>query len=522
MPNILKVSKEEVTWQLSFSNINAGAQANARIKEYLEEDSVYFAPISTTTNGYIWTSTESEWTPLASADSIQRGKIDAELSSLRNRVREKLSTRSKLAEEILSLPSDDGKYIFFKDEVNGIRILIAGWGFSNARRKVVMPRKEVKEKTNLISVKVGFEIDGKIQPFHKFLLTTHGGSQKECCTEQDGYLSLGEQKKGTMIQVQDVDSAKSFTFEIEEGRSEYVLDVTRFTNVVISAVKDKSPLPNETIVVKYCGAEHVLTTDNNGQAKLSVVYIATGTISALCNNNEITTNCEYPNTNINFDFVSPAPKEKEVIPPPIKLTYGLKVRCINQHGSTLPNYPLTITINEKTEDLVTSVDGTISIDNLMAGTYVMVKDGYTDENPVAHTIVCGENLLDYIVKESKEEIVNNLQIIGINGQPVCNQKIMLIQDGKSLVLRLDDSGNTQFPANKFENNKDITVSILSKDSDQENMTFTTDIDERDYLIQQNLCVKNPWWKKLLNIVIAILLIIAMIELGAIFVQLLPR
>ena len=139
MPNILKVTKEEISWQLSGSSINAGPQANARIKEYLGDDARFFAPMTATSTGYTWTSQESGWMPLASASGIQRNMVEAELANLRNRIQQKLSSRPKLAGEILSLPSDDGKYVFFMEGNEGIRLLLAGWGFSNARRKVVIP-----------------------------------------------------------------------------------------------------------------------------------------------------------------------------------------------------------------------------------------------------------------------------------------------------------------------------------------------------------------------------------------------
>lgn len=524
MPNILKVTKEEISWQLSGSSINAGAQANARIIEYLGEDAKYFAPMSATTTGYTWTSPETGWVSLSSASPIQRDLIEAQLAALRSRIQQKLATKPKLANEILSLPSDDGKYIFFNEYGGNIRILIAGWGFSNARRKVIIPGKNKKEINTIPTAKIGFTINGELQPSHKFYITTIGGASKECYTDVSGFYHLGEQKVGTKVNLIDADSEKAISFSVEGDKSDYVFDITRMTKLYIKITCDDEALGDACVSIHYRGASHTYTTNSLGEVNLTLPYFNNEVVNVEVDGNEKSAICQFPETSIEIQLTNPQKeKEKEIVPePPADNIKQVIIKCTNQFGEIRSDYPITTVISGKVSEGLTNKEGIIELPSQKVGVNLKVIDGFDNNNTLTHIVSEADNVIEFVIPESEAVIPDNvLKMIGVDGNPISNKKVVLRQGDKTLILSLDNDGSTRFKSNEFECDKEMSAQILSKENDHDVIPFTLDLDEHNYVIQEEIATKKPWWHKFLNIVAAILLIIAVAELGAIFVQHLP-
>lgn len=516
MPNILKVTKDEITWQLSGSSINSGPQANARIKEYLGEDAKFFAPMSATTTGYTWTSPETGWKPLASANDVQRSTVASELASLRRRVQEKLSSRQKLAGEILSLPSDDGKYIFFIEGNDGIRILIAGWGFSNARRKVVILPNNKTESASILTAKIGFTINNELQSSHKFYITTLGGSSKECLTDAEGFYHLGEQKIGTNVNLIDADSQKSISFVIDKGKTDYIFDVTRNSNVRIKITSDEESLDNTEISVEYHGAINKYTTDSLGEVNISVPYFKHEILNVKIEDVEKNIICQFPETRVDINLPKP---QDIIIQPPVDNLSNVTVRCIAQNGNPRCGYPLVIEIEGNKSDFLTDKDGIVKLSPQKKGTNIKIVDGFCDNISLSRIANETNLVIEFIVEEKVPEMPDNiLQMIGIDGKPLSNQKVILRQGDKSLILDLDNEGFTKFKVTEFQCGKEMSAQILSNEEEFDQIPFTLDEDEHNYVIEETIATKKAWLNKLLNIIIAIILIAGIAELGTIFVH----
>lgn len=519
MPNILNVTKEEIIWQLAGSSINAGPQANARIKEYLGEDAKYFAPMAATSSGYIWTSPVTGWIPLGAANESQRKSVESELQALRSRIKDRLSSKPKLAGEILSLPSDLGKYIFFKDENGTVTVIIAGWGFSNARRKVVIPPKSKKETSSVLASKIGFTINGELQPLHSFQITTHGGVPKQCNTDPEGFYHLGEQKPGTTINVYDPASGKNISFDIEDGKSEYILDITRQTKINIRILCDDLPKAGVDATMVYHGRNYSVSTDNQGTASFSVPYFEGEIINVSFEDINESHKCEFPSTNIEIKLKSPV----IIIPEPPKIDRkNVSVECSGSDGSLRPDYPLSIEIDGMSMDKLTDKNGKIELGAHKIGTSITVVDGFTGKNPLKHIVDEHGNVIRYVVPTHTIPIPeNNLKMIGIDGKPYANRKVVVRQGDKSMILGLDENGIARFNANEFEYGKEMTAQILSPDNSFDKIPFTLEINERDYVIEENETFKNNWWQRMLNVAMVIALIVALIIMGNIFVEHLP-
>lgn len=520
MPNVLTVTKDEVIWQLSGININAGEMANGRIAD-LKEDAKYFARMKTTSNGYAWTSPETGWTPLSQADEAQAAKVLEKLDSLRQKVSHRLSANPRLANGILTLPPDTDKFVFFKDEDGNIRILLTGWGFKNSRVDLHRPIKVKKDTTPRSVAKIGFAIDGEVQPSHLFYIVTLAGKSKECLTDTSGFYDLGEQKIGTPIQVTDAASGKKFSFTIEEGKGNYVLDITRKSNIQVSVFQDDEPKSGSHVEIRYHGREYQVDTDANGIASVSAPFFEGESVSAKVDGKESSAECTLPKTYLEIKLATPKPEPPKPPVPPVPEFPKCKVwiKCIYQDGRPCPNYPLTVYVSGNRNDWMTGSDGLIRMPEQQLATSVIVYDGYTESNPVNCTVNIGDNEIEYVVQE--KPVVDNLQMIGVDGNPMRGQKVVLKQGEKSLVFLLDNNGMTHFNDSEFVNDKEITAQIVSQDQQHDMIPFTTEKDERDYVIQETEGTRSTWWKKVLNVVLALILVAGLVWLGAFFVQFLP-
>ncbi|MDE6792160.1 MAG: hypothetical protein K2J48_03655 [Muribaculaceae bacterium] len=433
----------------------------------------------------------------------------------------------KLAGEFLSLPSDSGKYIFFIEDEKGLRILITGWGFSNSRKQVITPLNKKKNIIPVSTIKIGFAIDSEIQPYHDFSLVTLSGQQKKCQTDSEGFYDLGEQKLGVSINISDADSGKDFSFISEKGKEKYLFDITRYSNVSISVTNNGENESGTPVSLSYHGKEFSSTTDEKGRCVFSLPFFKNEIIRISCKDRSNDIVITFPDTEVEFDFISPSvippvippvPDEKIIVSPPEVRKTEVTIVCKTSTDRPLPNYPLTISIDNSQDHVITDFKGVKTISDLSVGTSIEVRDSFGDNQPIYHKILPKDNIIEYIIPEQKKEVFNTIQIIRKNNIPASNQILALKQGQNSLVLTLDENGTASYNAEKFKDNEEIIAQILSKNEETERIPFTTDPDERIYLIQEVEIVKDYKWKKIINCILSALLLLALAWGGIIFIS----
>ncbi len=513
MPNILTVSNQEIVWQLGGYKINAGEHANSRLEFYLGEDARHFARMITVSKGYTWVSPETGWAPLATASAAQEHAIKDKIEEVRLSVRQRLSSNPQLADKILSFPNDLGKYVFFKDSGEDLRILIAGWGFSNSRRKYVIPDPVPITVPMVTESVIGFTIDGELQPGHNFTILTKSGTQKPCSTDADGLYRLGQQKVDTKIEIRDSYSGKQFTFSIEQGKEQYIYDVTQYLNLRVSALEDDKPLTDTLVSVLYHSKTYSLTTSGDGLASLSLPYFPGEMIEAKCKGQSQCVMAEMLEVDLSFAFATPV-----VPPPPVILKSVLTIQCVDQDGIPVSDYPLSVIVDNDKKEVLTNADGRIFTAELPEGTLVEVRDGFSNVEPMSHLITAGENLLVYQIYREHKLIRNSLQMIASTGLPYANKKVVLRQGEKSEILTLDESGTAEFDARAFEPDVRLTAQIIEPNAQHDPIPFTLEADEHEYLIVELTRVEKAWWHVLVNIILALAIILAVAWLGDFFIS----
>lgn len=537
MPTILKVQKEEISWQLGGVNINAGTQANTRLKENLGELASSFAPMSVTVQGYQWSAPDTGWTPLSQASPAQADLINVLLNNLREAVHSRLQQQPKLAERILSLPSDLGKYIYFRGTGESTQLLVAGWGFANSRRQVTSIGRVKKDIRNNVDARIGFTIEGQLQPDFVFSIVTLGGKEKECITANDGFYNLGPQKAGVVVNVCDTSSGKRFTFKIEDGKNEYLFDVTRMMRIVISATKDGAPICDAEIRLKLHDRDMCLTTDSRGVAVTEIPFFPGDLVSAKLEDHTLSEKAAWPEVRMEFTITSPVQETSElpeipetpekpetpdetVLPetvdneeaecPDIPV-YPVVAICMDQDGTPLPGHSLDIEYLDTEVVKAADAEGQIVLPDMPADAVVRVSDAEGMTHMRSFLITPGENILEFIIEIPA--IQNSIKISGPDGKPFSDRKIRLIQGDTELILKLDSDGSAMFDDGIFEHGADIEVRTIPETSDDIPMSFTTSPDEREYVLEQVIESGKSWWRRLLDYTLLTLLLVVLSVIG---------
>lgn len=220
MAKIKQAATTEIHWNIP--NWNQGTDATARLRQLLKEDARYFAKAYTGNNVYYWENESPDWKPLSHADNADRTEADRELSGLYRRISQ---AAPKYVDQLMTVPNDD--YIFYRRNQEGkTEILLTGWGYSNYKKAVGGSHRVVRDKTPRCDCRIGFTVDGELQPGRYFIAHTAGGTSNMLSTGEDGWFMLKGLRQGESQKITDEISGKSFNLVWGEDHPEYILDVT--------------------------------------------------------------------------------------------------------------------------------------------------------------------------------------------------------------------------------------------------------------------------------------------------------
>ena len=220
---IKSVRITEIHWSI---NWNASQQANDRLKEMLGPTSKYFAALKVGNATYNWVvDTVAEWRPMGAAPDSVKTRILEKTEEVRQEVFSKLGSDDNLAGKICQVPNYE-EYIFYRDDPNGIDVVITGWGFHNFKKAgpfvATWPPKPVMHTTT-----IAFTVDGQRQPGRAFSIVTPK-MRKPFTTDEQG-LQAYKEYAGVNITVIDDITQRQFTFTTADKDCTLEFDVTDHT-----------------------------------------------------------------------------------------------------------------------------------------------------------------------------------------------------------------------------------------------------------------------------------------------------
>ncbi|MBR1594851.1 MAG: hypothetical protein IJ692_04115 [Alloprevotella sp.] len=350
---VKEATLREVHWRLKW---NAGEQANTRLRQALGELSSHFAQLDAGNNGkFLWSKPGNDWIPLSTAEPMQQEELRRMWQELRHSVHEKLAQAPDLAENILSIPNED--YLFFAPLPDGgLQLLVTGWGFMNYRRSMGSVITERREKVQLQDVCIHLMRDGAPLGGETFQLVTPNGLNA-LRTNEDGSLLLPSKVRvGESFHLRHPDTGKEDSFEVVEGQTDYVWDVTEHTSLSVRATLDDKPLADVPLSVSYHGHDYPLRLDASGAAVLSEVPYHDGASCTVSMGDERQERAlELHGENL-FEFAlhtklqePPAPPEvteepdgEEILPPAPPAVETFRLKVLDEQGRPFPGMPVLL------------------------------------------------------------------------------------------------------------------------------------------------------------------------------------
>lgn len=413
----------EVHWL--FRDINPGSHANNRVEKLLGEDHKSFAICNVSQSSYVWSSDEDDWTPVSSVSSpLERSLIEEARKDLFKRV---MSRAPGMAEKLTTTPNDS--YVFYKIAQDGtIRLLITAWGFRNYKpgpKPIDWAGLDRRETLRIIFVR------GKdVLPNRKFEIVLPY-KNNTFFTDENGVRDFGTYfKVGDKIDIVDDETKTTFCIVIEEGKSDYLIDVAQECFVDVSVQDDKGPIAGEGVTISYNDGQQRLITDQTGRCRCALTYIPATSCFVSVRDQEQEQMLAINNNAFLFDF-SATSTEVEVI---------VHVR---KDGKAVFNEAIVVYYGENTYNRTSDENGEcrIFIKSIPA-TICRVQIGDMNQ---ARELTTKEELFIFNIREDKELSAAGLVVRSCNGHNMAQYQVSVIYNNTTIDLITDDSGNATLP-----------------------------------------------------------------------------
>ena len=379
--------------------IKAPIDQMAKVVAPLAERARLVMPTPQVGVGYMqWNLPGSGWRPFSSADPETKSLIAEEFKKRRQTLLESLPGNDTVKSAIARVPSED--FIYFRENEEGMDICLVAWGYRFLETPTVTDLDTYITRVHMQNVRIGFLWDGNVLPSFSFRLA---GFPRE--TGEDGYfyvdnpLLVGKQFKVATL------SGREWDLRVEEGKEEYLYDLTRTATVVASVTKDGAPLGNVVCSMHFGDLSRELVCDASGHAE-TVIALPVGPDGELLPEQpecvvafEDQTESQVPydgavlRYTLSLKTPEPEPEpEPEPVPPvrpepkpdPVPVT----VHLLDYAGSPLPDMPFILKTKNGDLSLKTDGNGTcaVSPELLVDGEKIRVNFTVTPEYQAAHDI----------------------------------------------------------------------------------------------------------------------------------------
>lgn len=219
--------------------------------------------------GYLqWSLPGNDWKPFPQAVEEEK-PIIALLYQQRREQMMATNKQSPILEAALTIPAED--FIYFRKNGTDYDIALVAWGYRYPNQR---PCKELNtwiEKASVQEVRTGFEWDGCLLKNCLFYLDNF---ERE--TSTDGIFYIGVIPVGKEFTLRTV-SGTSFILKVEQGKANYIFDLTQYAFVDICVRKDNEALKDCPCEVSFNGNRYQLVTDGTGSASQRIPLVCTPT-----------------------------------------------------------------------------------------------------------------------------------------------------------------------------------------------------------------------------------------------------
>ena len=219
--------------------------------------------------GYLqWSLPGNDWKPFPQATEEEKTVI-ALLYQQRKEQMMAANKQSPILEAALTIPAED--FVYFRKNGTDYDIALVAWGYRYPNQRPCMELNTWIKKVSVQEIRTGFEWDGCLLENYLFYLDNF-----ERKTSADGIFYIGVMPVGKEFTLRTV-SGTSFVLKVEQGKTDYIFDLTQYAFVDISVRKDNEALRDCPCEVSFNGNRYQLVTDGMGCASLRIPLACTPT-----------------------------------------------------------------------------------------------------------------------------------------------------------------------------------------------------------------------------------------------------
>lgn len=217
--------------------------------------------------GYLqWSLPGNDWKPFPQAAEEEKPVI----ALLYQQRKEQIMTANKqspILEAALTIPAEN--FIYFRKNGTDYDLILVAWGYRYPNQRPCTELNTWIKKAPMQEVRTGFEWDGCLLENYLFYLDNF-----ERKTSADGIFYIGVMPVGKEFTLRTV-SGISFVLKVEQGKADYIFDLTQYAFVDISVRKDNEVLKDCPCEVSFNGNRYQLVTDGTGTALQRIPLVCT-------------------------------------------------------------------------------------------------------------------------------------------------------------------------------------------------------------------------------------------------------
>lgn len=218
--------------------------------------------------GYLqWSLQGNGWMTFSKVNAEQKAVV-AQLYHERKESMLKILKTSPLKDVVFTVPSED--FIYFRENGSEYEISLIAWGYKFPNQPPCAELNTWINKSASQKVRIGFKWDDKFLTNYDFsLVNLKRMTSNDGLFYVDGLLPVGKE-----YQVK-TNSDVLFTLKVEQGKEDYIFDLTQYAYVDITVQKDDAATANCACEVNFNGIRHQLETNEAGCASLKLALVCT-------------------------------------------------------------------------------------------------------------------------------------------------------------------------------------------------------------------------------------------------------
>ena len=276
------------------------------LSEVIPAKDQIFAAFSTSPGKYVWTLPGDGWVCLADADESTASLVQETLDAKKRAVIRALTDHSGLrVDALFVVPSEE--YVFFRPASDGsLQVMLVAWDYKFPARPeggpvIITGSPHLKRQ----DVCVKFIEAEKPVPGYHFLLKLIDGRLTEKTADPAGRFQMAGLVIGKSYQLYSADRSRDFTFTVQAGKSEVIIDLTGDIIVEVAVNRDDAPAQGVPVKISFVGMEYSPVTGEDGIARQAVPYRKDADVIVRVEDKMETVSAVYPLTKIDFDLFTP-------------------------------------------------------------------------------------------------------------------------------------------------------------------------------------------------------------------------